>query len=290
MLPTACYLRGLTGFETSANYIEEAGPFEARKAQMQGLGEGVSEGQSAPMPLPPRRISVFERTISNMWWLVVIVNPIITTLSLGVLDLPTIMSSTNNILSVVGGRAGGDWLRKLVALDAIVVLSGGVLTSYVGVTGLIKQLASDRCLPSFLLHKNALFGSHHWIVAGFCVLTITLYSMTDGNVVILSGVFAVAFLLVLIMFALANMRLKFCRPRLPRGVEIGWLGVVLGFICMFIGLIGNCVVNPDLIYYFGCYVVFFFSVILLTFLRIKIVKILFYFVQQVSVQMSCYIL
>jgi hypothetical protein len=39
------------------------------------------------------------------------------------------------------------------------VLAGGVLTAYVGVVGLIKQLASDRCLPSVLLTTNRFAGN-----------------------------------------------------------------------------------------------------------------------------------
>jgi hypothetical protein len=40
------------------------------------------------------------------------------------------------------------------------VLAGGVLTAYVGVVGLIKQLASDRCLPSVLLTTNRFAGNY----------------------------------------------------------------------------------------------------------------------------------
>eukprot|EP01041_Mallomonas_annulata_P000905 gene905-1754_t len=221
-------LLGVTGFETSANYIEEAGPFETERMTSKKGGTRV--------------ISVFEKTIANMWILVVLINPAITTLSLGVVDLPSIIDNPSNVLSVVGERAGGIWLRKLVAIDAVVVLAGGVLTSYVGVSGLIKQLAADRCLPSFLLQTNSMFCTHHWIILSFFILCVTLYSITNGDVVVLSGVFAIAFLMVLIMFALANMRLKFCRPRLPRGVRIGWSGVIIGFIVMTLGLIGNIII------------------------------------------------
>ena len=40
-----------------------------------------------------------------------------------------------------------------VSLDAFVVLSGAVLTAYVGISGLIARMAKDRCLPQFMLRK-----------------------------------------------------------------------------------------------------------------------------------------
>jgi amino acid transporter len=190
-------LLGLTGFETSANYIEEAGPFETEKNKVG----------------PTRRISVFEKTIDAMWYLVALINPTIALMTLGVVPLPDIVSNAANILSIVADRSGGKWLRVIVGIDAILVLCGGVLTAYVGVVGLVHQLASDRCLPNFLLAKNETFGTHHWIIISFFLLCSALYLMTGGDVIILSGVFSIAFLMVLINFAFANMCLKLYRPR-----------------------------------------------------------------------------
>ena len=48
------------------------------------------------------------------------------------------------------------------------VLAGGVLTAYVGVVGLIKQLASDRCLPSVLLRTNKFAGTWYDVTWLFC--------------------------------------------------------------------------------------------------------------------------
>jgi len=259
-------LLGLTGFETSANYIEEAGPFETEKNKVG----------------PVRQLSVFEKTIDRMWWLVIIINPVIAVATLGVCDLQTITSNAANILSVVGQTAGGPWLRTFVSIDAIIVLAGGVLTAFVGVTGLIRQLAADRCLPSFLLTTNR-FGTPHWIILSFLVLCTTLYTITNGDVIVLSGVFSIAFLMVLISFAVANMKLKFCRPRLPRGVKIGWTGCLFGICAMVIGLAGNVIFNTQLLIYFLMYLVFFFSVIIITFQRMRITKLLLFIVRQIPI-------
>jgi len=82
------------------------------------------------------------------------------------------------------------------------------------------------------------------------------------------------------MFAIANMRLKFNRPKLPRGVKISWFGVIIGCLCMVVGLIGNIINNKLLILYFLIYLLFYFSIILITFKRVTILKFILYIYQQ----------
>jgi hypothetical protein len=36
-----------------------------------------------------------------------------------------------------------------------------------GVTGLIRRLAMDKCLPGFLLSVNKFRGTNHWIIFMF---------------------------------------------------------------------------------------------------------------------------
>lgn len=48
------------------------------------------------------------------------------------------------LLSEMGRRAAGDWLRIVIDVDAALVLSGAVLTGYVGVGGLMRRMALDR--------------------------------------------------------------------------------------------------------------------------------------------------
>ena len=47
----------------------------------------------------------------------------------------------------------GEVFAFWVSLDAFVVLSGAVLTAYVGISGLLARMAKDRCLPQFILRK-----------------------------------------------------------------------------------------------------------------------------------------
>lgn len=77
-------------------------------------------------------------------------------------------------------------------------------------------------------------------------------------------------------------KLKFCRPRLPRGYTIGWPNLLVGFGAMSIGLIGIIIFNLQLLEYFIIYLAFFFVCIVITFKRIQIVKLILFVVQQIS--------
>jgi amino acid transporter len=39
---------------------------------------------------------------------------------------------------------GGSWLAYLISIDAVLVLCGAVLTSFVGVSGLLNRMTLDR--------------------------------------------------------------------------------------------------------------------------------------------------
>lgn len=54
------------------------------------------------------------------------------------------METSQIILAEMGKRAGGRWLELLVCADAALVLSGAVLTAYVGIIGLMRRMALDR--------------------------------------------------------------------------------------------------------------------------------------------------
>jgi amino acid transporter len=44
---------------------------------------------------------------------------------------------------------GGSWLAYLISIDAVLVLCGAVLTSFVGVSGLLNRMTLDRILPNY---------------------------------------------------------------------------------------------------------------------------------------------
>lgn len=177
---------GISGFESSANFIEEQKP------------------------------GVFPKTLRNMWGAVTIFNPLICVLALVVLGAASAQTYENSLLSELALRTGGPTLQWLIGVNAVLVLSGAVLTSYVGVTGLVRRMALDRCLPQFLLHENNWRKTNHWIIIGFFVLSCLILAITEGNVASLAGVYALSFLSVMALFALGNLLLKKTREKLPR--------------------------------------------------------------------------
>jgi amino acid transporter len=69
-----------------------------------------------------------------------------------------------------------------VAADATIVLAAGVLTAYVGVVGLLKRLASDRCIPHLFLATNAWRKTNHVIIITFFVACSSLILLLDGSI------------------------------------------------------------------------------------------------------------
>ena len=78
-------------------------------------------------------------------------------------------------------EAAGPWLVYWVSIDAVLVLSGAVLTAYVGVTGLVRRLALDRILAQMLLAENKLRGTNHYIIIGFFLLCSSLFAVVGGQ-------------------------------------------------------------------------------------------------------------
>jgi len=167
-------------------------------------------------------------------------------------------------------------LGLLVSLDAVLVLSGAVLTSFVGVTGLVRRMALDRVLPQFLLRENKTRGTNHWILIGFFVLCVSILLITRGEISSLAGVYTLAFLSVMALFAVGNMLLKVKRSRLPRAVRAGWPTVTMGLIAVLLGLIGNIILDPINVEIFETYFLATAALVALMFLRREILKVALY--------------
>jgi amino acid transporter len=240
-------LLGVTGFETSANYIEE------------------------------QKDGVFPKTLRNMWIAVAIFNPLIGFLTLSLIPIPEIIANSNYVLAEVGSVAAGSWLGTFVSVDATLVLCGSVLTSYVGVTGLVRRMTLDRCLPQFLLYKNPLTGTEPVIIIGFFAITSSLFFIVNGDVETLAGVYAIAFLSVMSLFAVGNILMKYKRDKLPRSIRANWLAVVLALASVVVGWIGNVIYNPDNIKYFSIYFSVTLSIVMVMFARIRLMKIILFF-------------
>lgn len=121
----AASMLGVSGFESSANFVEQ---------QQKG---------------------VFPKTLRNMWVIVTVVNPLMAVFALALFSLPTLQSQQyqSTLLIQMADQVGGNGLGYVIAVDAFLLLSGAVLTSFVGVTGLLERMTLDRIMPQFLMKK-----------------------------------------------------------------------------------------------------------------------------------------
>ncbi|MCI5071569.1 APC family permease [bacterium] len=215
-------LLGVSGFESSANFIEE---------QADG---------------------VFPKTLRNMWVAVTVLNPLIALTALAILPIDSIVHAQKSLLAEVAMVGGGNILSTIVVINAITVLSGAVLTSFVGSSGLIGRMTLDRCLPQFLLATNKR-GTHHWIILSFLFLSSSILIMTGGDLLVLAGVYTISFLGVMCLFAIGNGLLKVRRDQLPRRYRASWLAIFLALIATIAGIAGNIMLKPENLKYFLYY-------------------------------------
>jgi len=234
---------GISGFESSANYVEE---------QQRG---------------------VFPKTLKNMWIIVTIFNPLLAFLALAIIPLGTIDANEETLLSFMGNLTGGNWLLTLVSIDAALVLSGAVLTSYVGVGGLVERMSLDRILPRILLKKNKRKTSY-LIYVVFFILCVSILLITEGDLKALAGVYTIAFLSVMVLFGIGNLLLKVNRSKLPRPEKASWIAVFIAISGVIIALFGNIELNPDYLAIFLEYLIPTVLVVGFMLYRIPILKVI----------------
>lgn len=236
---------GISGFESSANFVEEQQP------------------------------GVFRKTLRNMWAVVSFFNPLIALLVLCIIPLAQVGEHRESLLAFMGGIAGGSWLSWVISVDAVLVLSGAVLTSFVGVTGLIERITLDRVLPNFFLAQNRR-GVNYRIVVAFFILCVSVLFATKGDLGALAGVYTFSFLAVMALFGLGNLLLKIKRAKLPRPVRAHPLAVVAAIGCVAAAFWGNMQLNSDALFTFVQYLIPALSFIFLMLNRGRIVRILLY--------------
>jgi len=226
---------GITGFETSANFIEEQKP------------------------------GVFPKTLKNMWILVMIINPVIALLAVCIMPLDAVAGHEAAFLSFMGTQTAGSWLALIVSLDAALVLSGAVLTAFIGVNGLMKRMTLDRIFPQALLKENSR-GSSPRILIVFYILCFSILFITAGELAPLAGVYTISFLSVMAFFGFGNLLLKIKRAKLPRPEYAPPILVILGILGIVIALYGNVKLHPD---YLVVFLQYFIPAILIIYIFLK---------------------
>ncbi|MEO7048244.1 MAG: APC family permease, partial [Ferruginibacter sp.] len=220
----AAAMLGISGFESSANFVEEQKP------------------------------NVFPKTLRNMWSVVSFFNPVIALLVICIIPLAQVGPHQESLLAFLGSTTGGHWLAYLISIDAVLVLCGAVLTSFVGVSGLLHRITLDRILPNFFLRTNK-NGANYRIIITFLILCTSVLLVTKGNLRDLAGVYTFSFLAVMGLFAIGNLMLKVKRKRLPRPVKANPLLVVLAIIAVVAAFWGNVLLNKESFFTFIKYLV-----------------------------------
>lgn len=203
---------GISGFESSANFVEE------------------------------QKAGVFPKTLRNMWAIVSFFNPVIALLVICIIPLAEVDEHKESLLSYIGRTTGGAWLSSFIAIDAVLVLCGAVLTSFVGVSGLLERITLDRILPNFFLKKNKR-GANYRIVIAFFLLSVSALIATRGDLEALAGVYTFSFLAVMALFGVGNLLLKLKRRKLPRPERARGHIVVIAIVLVISAFLGNILMN-----------------------------------------------
>ena len=203
--------------------------------------------------------------------MVTIFNPLIAFLALAIIPINTVVDNQDALLSYLGGLSGGNWLSLVIGIDAALVLSGAVLTSFVGVGGLMERMALDRILPSPLLKKNAK-GSSYIIFILFFGLCASILLVTDGDLAQLAGIYTIAFLLVMVLFGIGTVLLKVKRSQLPRPERSSWIGLFIAIAAVTAAIVGNIILNPGYLVIFFEYLIPTLIVVFFMLYRVSIFK------------------
>jgi amino acid transporter len=234
-------LLGISGFESSANFVEE------------------------------QKAGVFRKTLRNMLIAVAIINPLTSILSLNLLPIDQIAVHQEHLLSHMAFIMGGQTLRAVLVVDAALVLAGAVLTSFVGVTGLVQRMALDQCLPQFLLKKNRR-GTSHRIIITFFLLCSSILFVTGGSLLSLAGVYTISFLGVMTLFGLGNILLKVRRKELKRTYRAGWFTIIVAIAATSLGIVGNVYNDYNYLLFFLRYFIPTMLLVVMMYLRIPLLK------------------
>lgn len=170
-------------------------------------------------------------------------NPAIMIVAMMVMPMDEIYEVSGDMLARMAEIVGGEGFHTVMAIDALIVLCGAVITAIIGVSGLLKRLANDKVLPDFLATMNSR-GSAYYSIISFIILCISLFlAIFNPNhpheIGSFGGVYTISFLSVLVAFAGAAILLKLYRPKLARLVIAKWWQIIASLLCVLLGLIGT---------------------------------------------------
>lgn len=234
-------LLGVAGFESSADFIED------------------------------QKRGILRETLRNIIIGVLIFNPLISFILLNILPFDQIVNSKDSILAISAFKINGIFLEGWICINAFTVLCGAVITSFIGVSGLANRMVLDECLPSVLKSKNKSHISFRVILA-FLLICISILLITKGNILSLAGVYTVAFLCVMALFAIGALVLRATRKDLKRGYTAPFSFILIALFTTLIGLMGNFLIDKRHIIYFLIYFIPLFTLVLVLMYKRDLLK------------------
>ncbi|KAJ7764169.1 amino acid permease-domain-containing protein [Mycena maculata] len=194
----------------------------------------------------------FPLVLRNLHLPVIVLDTVMITLVLATVPLTTLLGGAD-VLSTLAEVSAGQWMRRWVVADAIVVLSGGVLIGMLGVCELFKKLAHDRIVPQMFLKALSLTDGPYVPLLAFIVCNVVMYASAGGRLAVVSNMFSLVWLTVMALFPVALLLLRFNRGRLPRANKTPLSVIMLSLVATAAVFAGNVIIDPSTAGYFAAY-------------------------------------
>ena len=186
---------GITGFESAAQIIES-------------------------MKQP--QIKTLEKLYKTVILAVSFTAPLISFICLALLTPEERDQNINYLLSGLTYKLGGAPLKTLLVINAGFTLFAATNTALVGFVGLAATMAKNGNLPQIFLkrisHKYPSMDGYPYIILPFVIITMGMSALVAGEVPIAAKVYGIAFLGVMVSFAIGSllMRNKGFRKSTPK--------------------------------------------------------------------------
>ncbi len=176
---------GITGFESAAQIIES-------------------------MKQP--QIKTLEKLYRTVILAVSFTAPLISFMCLALLTPEEVDQNINHLLSGLTYKIGGNPLKTVLVINAGLTLFAASNTALVGFVGLAATMAKNGNLPQFFLkrisHKYPSMEGYPYIILPFMLITMGMSALVAGEVQIAAKVYGMAFLGVMVSFAIGALLMR----------------------------------------------------------------------------------
>ena len=176
---------GITGFESAAQIIEE-------------------------LKIP--RMKTLEKLYRTVILAVCFTAPFISFFCLALLSPTEVNENLNYLLSGLTEKIGGQGLKTVLVINATLTLFAATNTSLVGFVGLATTMSKNGNLPQLflkrILHRYPSLEGYPFIILPFVVITMGMCAFIAGDVKIGAQVYGIAFLGVMVSFALGTIIMR----------------------------------------------------------------------------------